>query len=136
MDLIEAVKENNIQLVKELLNSSNVNVNVNINVNLEDVYTWTPLMYASHRCFVECVQIILQAGANPNFINKSYSALILALKYDNVKCVQLLLKAGANPYLKNDNVYTAFYYTYHRNNKIKKILKRMIIVNLFIPFYF
>ena len=35
----------------------------------DSVYSsgWTPLMYAANSANVECVQVLLEAGADPNF---------------------------------------------------------------------
>ena len=63
MNLIEAVKLNDIQKVQSLLD---LGVNVN---EQEDIIKWTPLHYASYVNNYELTKLLLQYGANINIKN-------------------------------------------------------------------
>lgn len=111
MDLYEAVKENNIQLVKELLEKNNDYDFINFkfkrtkyvnNRGKNDI--WTVLMMATAYNYIECVQLLLQAGANPNTQDSTNeTALHIASWHGYTECVKLLLQYKANPDLQDNS---------------------------------
>ena len=58
---------------------------------------------------IECVEILIKAGADVNKVgHQVMSALRFAVKDDNVTCADLLIKAGAD--VNNEHHYTPLYY--------------------------
>ena len=56
----------------------------------------------------DCVNALLEAGANPNFQNKSgTTALFMAIKEGHIELIEVLRKAGANLNLKTKGGHTA-----------------------------
>jgi ankyrin repeat protein len=159
MDLLEAVKQNNTQLVKDLLQFKAIDIDTQdsygltalllassrglteyvrlllqagANINLQDRFGWAPLIEASEWDRTECIRLLLQAGANPNIQTKySWTPLMYASRNGNTECVRLLLRSGAKTDLQPSNaiIYTENHHT-HNHKKIVKIFKRMIIVQL------
>ena len=59
----------------------------------------TPLHYAAERGHFDCVQLLLDHGANVNAVNENgYTPLHMGVKY--LAVTKILLKNGANPNLK------------------------------------
>ncbi len=57
--LFQAVRENNLNQVKQLLNTS-------LNINTKDSKSRTPLHYATQQVQVDITKLLFQQGANPN----------------------------------------------------------------------
>ena len=60
---------------------------------------WVPLHYAVHYNHAPLVQMLIEAGADPNYGHapNTYTPLELAVIENNVTIVRLLLAAGADP---------------------------------------
>ena len=110
MELIEAIDDNDTDLVIELLNKG-----VDVNYQ-EDTIGESPLMTASVQGNKKIVDILLNAGADVNLIDKvGNNALIYAipLQYgiyygNNDLIVKTLLKHGINPLHKNNDGRSAY----------------------------
>lgn len=90
MNLLDAIKEKNLSLVKELLNQG-ANPNQEINGT-------TPLMDAVDSKNLQILQELLKGGANPNLENPNRdSPLIIAVRFDFLPGIRALLKWKANP---------------------------------------
>ncbi|GFP99379.1 ankyrin repeat and socs box protein 3 [Phtheirospermum japonicum] len=62
-----------------------------------------PLVLAIQCGSSECLELLLEAGANPNMTWRGLSPLAVAAKEDNTKLIKSLLAAGAEPNNDNDN---------------------------------
>lgn len=90
MELINAIRANNINEVQQCLNAG---------INIEFEYqTWTPLMWAIHEENPEIVSLLLQYHANIKHRDiSSHTPLHLAVDTNNIELVRLLLKNEADP---------------------------------------
>lgn len=124
MELIQASQEKNISTVKELLNSNTVDNIYEQNergktalfcdepliiklildhttdkskVNIQNNHSDTALSFNVTKNCLECVKILLDAGANPNTVNNDkYTPLMIALTRKFNEVAKLLISAGAN----------------------------------------
>ncbi|GLU07646.1 hypothetical protein SLE2022_245970 [Rubroshorea leprosula] len=61
----------------------------------------TPLMIAASHGNKDCLEVLLDNHADPNFIScLGFSPLTTSIVVESIECVKLLLKAGADPNLK------------------------------------
>jgi ankyrin repeat protein len=66
--------------------------------SINHVHHISPLGYALEHCINEAIEILIQYGANPNFIDSDgKTALIRGVEVNNIEGVKLLLILGANP---------------------------------------
>lgn len=66
--------------------------------SVNHVHHISPLGYALEHCVNESIEILIQYGANPNYIDsEGKSALIRGIEVNNIEGVKLLLSLGANP---------------------------------------
>lgn len=66
--------------------------------NVLDNAGWTPLAHAVHWGNDNCVQYLLEKGADPNILTDRDTPIIyFALWRDHPKCLQLLLNYGVDP---------------------------------------
>lgn len=98
MNLIKAIIDGNVDLVRQLVSKENVNF------HMEDLAT--PLMFIIDKDEseknLEIVKILLDLGADVNIVNIfGDNSLIWPSYLGHDKIVQLLLAAGANPNIKN-----------------------------------
>jgi ankyrin repeat protein len=117
-DLIFAVQNNNVELVKTLIDA-------NYNIHIQDsIGNDTALHWASFKGHKEIVELLLNAGADVNKLNKhGHTALLDASWNGKTSIVKLLLKANANADIQNTNGYTALTVAIENNHyDIIKIL--------------
>ena len=114
-ELIDAVYDNDIDLVGQLLNN-------NVDIELQDQYENTALIWAINRApdgygsmrlgievsievRIEVIRLLLENGANPNIQNnEGTTALMKASQYiERIEIVELLLEYGANLNLQNED---------------------------------
>ena len=100
-DLIEAIKEEDINAVTELLNNG-------ANVEEADSEGNTPLYIAVINGNPELVSLLLSFGANPNYVHPyNYdTALLVSLWNNNKTIVNLLLENEADPNLAGNYIYS------------------------------
>jgi ankyrin repeat protein len=114
-DLFDAIESNNIEMVKDILNSG-------INPNIRKGYT-IPLIYAiqsasdyrlydndyaSHNHMIKIIELLLERGADPNFSTiEGDTALMHASMLNEKEIINLLLNNGADTNLKNNDGDTA-----------------------------
>ena len=99
--LINAVRRNNIELVKLLLDAG-------ANPNKKDNISYTALIYAVQYGYIEIVQLLLEAGVWVNIQNNiGDTALIEASLNGNIEIIELLLATGADPNIRNNDDDTA-----------------------------
>ncbi len=99
-----AIKENNVNLVKMIINKgANINIISFIN-NYSDEYS--PLMIASKNGNKEIVNLLIKNGANVNLLNSSSMSALMTTTYDRhlitpeqIEVMKILIDAGANPNL-------------------------------------
>lgn len=95
IELIEAVKNNDIKKVKICLRT------IGYPVNIQDRYGKTPLIYAAMTQNKRIAKLLLVRGANPNIYDMHHNtALFWAVR--NPSLTKILLNKGANPNVAND----------------------------------
>ena len=87
---------------------------LNVNVNGCPDSHWNPLASVASCHAPEKTKLLLEAGADPNFISLGKSVLHLASAFHHSKgeymeTIKLLLKAGANPNLLDNHGYSPVY---------------------------
>lgn len=96
-DIFECCERNDVEGLKTFIRSD-----ININ-NVKDECGDTPLHTAASHNSKECLQILIQLGADPNIKNNNGSTpLHYDALYNSKECLQLLLEVGADPNIKND----------------------------------
>jgi ankyrin repeat protein len=114
MDIFEAVKNNNIDKVKELLNSG-------IDVNIQDKHNWTPLHIACLNHQLANVKLLLShPDININIKNKDgQTPLDKVCEHESeksLKIIKLLLqRPELNINIKDELGNTTLHYCYYNN---------------------
>src|SRR3990167_896033 len=113
--LIDAVRNNNYQLVQQLLGEG-------INPDNQDLWGDTPLIWAAYSNNPDMVEVLLAANADPNIQGyNGNTALIWAAFNNNLAMVEVLLAANADPNIQNKYHKKAIDYGWY-NNDIRTIL--------------
>src|SRR3990167_7075470 len=108
--LIDAVRNNNDQLVQQLLGEG-------INPDNQDLWGFTALILAAYSNNPDMVEILLAANADPNIQNKDGStALHWAAEHNNLAMVKVLLAANADPNIQSNSGYTPLIWAAKNNN--------------------
>jgi len=94
--LVKASIENNIEIVKLLLDNS-------ANPDFTDTNRLSPLMYASERGYLELVKLFIKYNANPTYIVNGKTALDKAKNGDHGNIVNLL-RAHQDTYRMNGTI--------------------------------
>jgi len=98
MDIIKAIEENDINVVKRLLKNKDLDLNIKYTENNPKIHHKTLLMYASYIGRKTCVKLLLKEGANPNEQDDDgLTALHHGCFDGHDRCIKLLLKYGADP---------------------------------------
>ena len=93
-------------IAKVLVESKSIDPNLRI--CYKGFFSTTPLIYSCYRGFLQCVLVLLEAGANVDTANKSgWTAIMMASKEGEEQCVNALIKANASLNLRNDKGFTA-----------------------------
>ena len=117
MDIFEASKTGNLEILKELLQ-------IYVDKNIKNEFSYTALMLSSWRGHTECVQLLLGVGADTLTKNKyGETALMFSSWYGHFECVRLLLENGADTSVKNKYGHTAL--TLTKNKHIMRLLNRV-----------
>jgi hypothetical protein len=89
MELLEAVKSGNADMVKELIESG-------AEVNQQDKQGWTPLSWAAGKGYLAIVDLLLQRGADPLAVGRDLrTPQMIALAAGHAEVVKALRKAEA-----------------------------------------
>ena len=70
----------------------------------KELWYGTPLVFALYQSRHDCMELLLELGADPNFTNENemtVSALIIATKLDDLDAIKLLIKYKANVRMKD-----------------------------------
>jgi ankyrin repeat protein len=98
---LKAIKVNDINKVQCMLNRNKRLANIS------NKYGLTPLLAATYHNHNKIVELLLDAGANPNNKNNDdETPLLWAAEFNYCQIVKLLLAAGADPNKKNNNGWT------------------------------
>lgn len=91
--LHQAVRDNNVDLVRQLITVEGENIDVNFNYDNR-----IPLHIASFYGYLEIVNLLISANADLNVKDKKHglTALYIALQQGHVEIVKSLIAAGAN----------------------------------------
>jgi ankyrin repeat protein len=144
--LMNAVKNNDIALIRELINQG-------INVNELDVNKDAPLIIAAYKGYTEIVKLLLKAGADVSVVDpgmkatalhaaayagnaevakllieykidvnkqgpyNGYTALHDAVWQNNIETAQILIEAGANLNMKSHTGETPLEFAKSRNHR-------------------
>ena len=101
--LLEAIKDNDLNLVSFLLN-------INTNPNAANHEGLTALMHAVCCNRHKALSLLLKANADPNIqVDDGVTALYFVSLKGHTDAVSLLLKANANPHLQHDDSSTPLY---------------------------
>lgn len=123
-DLFDAIESNNIEMVKDILNSG-INPNIrkgytiplNYAIQSASDYRLYDNDYASHNQMIKIIELLLERGADPNFSNiEGFTPLMHASMVNEKEIVNLLLNNGADPNLKDDDGNTALIYAIESYN--------------------
>ena len=81
-------------------------------------------MIAAYSGNVECVRMLLAAGADVNAAYDGWTALMSAASKGKIECVKLLIDAGADLNHKDRHNYSALYYAaYHGHFRCVSLLR-------------
>lgn len=118
--LMVAILGGNIEMVETLIKAG-------ANVNTKNNYGVSPLMIAAEKD-IGLVNVLIDAGARTNEKdNNKETALIYAIKNNNIPIVQELLKQGVSVNSKHKDNETPLMYATRKNNK--ELLHTLIILN-------
>ena len=119
-EFIDACKNNNISIVKQLFDMANLEERTNEG--------WTPLIVACYNNSVEVAAFLLKMGANPNAINyKGTTVLMYAknavLKTHQYDILTLILKYKPDIYNKDFMARDIFYYLKDQSTEVANFIK-------------
>ena len=84
---------------------------IDARISFKGFFDTTPLIYSCYRGNVDCVNALLDQGADANKSNKSgWTALHIASQEGELPCLQGLLRAGATVDRQTDKGWTALMY--------------------------
>ena len=111
-DIFTYIENNDIKSVKNYINSG-------YDLDKQNNDGITTIIYSIFYNRIKIIELLLNAGANPNIQtnNGGNTALILAAFYNNAKVVELLLNAGADIDKQNDGGNTALILAAYKNNR-------------------
>lgn len=90
MDLIEAVKRNDVESVKAIITGG-------VDLNALDEHRWSALSWASFEGFVECAKVLLEAKADTENADRRVCVpLYAASSSGRLDCLKLLIAHGSN----------------------------------------
>ena len=116
-NLIEAVKNNDINRVNSILNNGKANINA------KDRDGWTALIWASCKGDLEIVKLLVESGADIDAKdNDGWTALMRASWRGYLEIVQYLVEIGADINIKNKDGKTAL--DWADIEEIKEILRK------------
>jgi glutaminase len=96
-EIFHACNENDIGYLKHLLESSEVNINTG---DYDDRY---PLHICTDKCYVDCIKLLLQHGADP-LVKDKWNVTPLARAIEN-KCDETVYLFMSHLYSQNNNFY-------------------------------
>ena len=116
-NLIEAVKNNDINRVNSILNNGKANINA------KDRDGWTALIWASCKGDLEIVKLLVESGADIDAKdNDGWTALMRASWRGYLEIVQYLVEIGADINIKNKDGKTAL--DLSDTEEIKEVLRK------------
>lgn len=88
------------------------------NINYKDIYGETVLMEAAGSANSDIISILLEAGANIDYITDGgFTPLMIASQYsENLKNLEILLHSGADAKLRTDDGKTVFDFAKENEN--------------------
>ena len=116
-NLIEVVKNNDINRVNSILNNGKENINA------KDRDGWTALIWASCKGDLEIVKLLVESGADIDAKdNDGWTALMRASWRGYLEIVQYLVEIGADINIKNKDGKTAL--DLSDTEEIKEVLRK------------
>ena len=102
MDIFEASKSGNLEVVKVLLKSG-------ADVNVKDNWGWTPLMWECSYGHLEVVKFLLKNGADVN-VKSNYGStpLVAACRYGHLEVAKVILGHMISPYVHGKTVFRRY----------------------------
>jgi Ankyrin repeats (3 copies) len=127
-ELLEAVKVNNLEKMRQLL------IHYNANVNTQDTFGWAPLHYAVD-CAIKTsdtkvIELLIKHKASINIRNDlGYTPIYIATSYNCIGIVLLLLNHGATINALNNEVSTLLDFAILlKKRKTIELLKKYLLV--------
>ena len=77
---------------------------------VHNIRQFTPLIAAAHRCHLQIVRLLIESGADVNFVLDYRTALNVAAQWGHYKCVELLIELGAHVNMDNSSVMSSLIY--------------------------
>ncbi|MBN1797740.1 MAG: ankyrin repeat domain-containing protein [Spirochaetales bacterium] len=113
-ELFQAVKNNNVRLVKKLINKLD-DINILVDFTILDLYEGmghstkgTLLMWASYNGHVDIAKLVIEKGAYTDAADENgWTALMYACRMGHSKIVQLLITYGASVNVRDNYQSTA-----------------------------
>ena len=103
--LLKAIDYGQIDCIRALVKGG-----ADLNGYTKEIWFGCPLTFAMNKKKYDCMKVLLEEGANPNYIgdeNETFSpALIKATKADDLDAIKLLIDFGADIKLKDTNGHT------------------------------
>lgn len=123
-NLIEAVKNNDINKINSILKSGKADI------NSKDKYCETALMIASYKGNLEIVKLLVDNGADVNIKSDiGNTALMFASEYGQLDIVKYLVENGADINIKDDDGESALIHALEDSRKKRKIFRNSPIFN-------
>lgn len=111
IDLHTAASLGLVSIVREILDTRSGDGGLVAEVNAQNRGGWTPLAYAACAGSRECVQLLLEHGADPNVRTKrGRTPAIIAATYGQSECIVELHQHGADLELRDNKDRTALFH--------------------------
>lgn len=111
IDLHTAASLGLVSIVREILDTRSGGGDLAAEVNAQNRGGWTPLAYAACAGSRECVQLLLEHGADPNLRTRlGHTPAIIAAKYGHSECITVLKQHGADLELRDGKDRTALFH--------------------------
>lgn len=111
IDLHTAASLGLVSVVREILNTRSGDDDLVTEVNAQNRGGWTPLAYAACSGSEECVQLLLEHGADANLLTRlGRTPLIIAATYGRSECITVLHQHGADLEMRDSKDRTALFH--------------------------
>ncbi|KAJ5068816.1 ankyrin repeat-containing protein [Anaeramoeba ignava] len=97
-ELIQAIQNNNIKLIKQLLKNSEIDLNFHFNENNNNSFLH---IACSHNANLKILKILIEKGADVNLRNSETPLYIACLFGLKLNCLKFLIKSGADIHAQN-----------------------------------
>lgn len=111
IDLHTAASLGIVSCMREILDARSGDGDLAVEVNAQNRGGWTPLAYAACAGSRECVQLLLEHGADPNLRTRlGRTPAIIAATYGHSQCIAMLHQHGADLEMRDSKDRTALFH--------------------------